>query len=169
MDELHGSTIFSKLDMLSGYHQLRMAHGQEHKTSFKTHNWHFEYLVMPFGLTNTLTLFQALMNQVFKPFLCKFLIIFFDDLLVYSQCLEDHYSHLKLIFQTIRKNHLFLNKPYRQLSLKSHAIHKLLPKFYIPFMIENYIGSTAYQLQLPPSTSIHNIFMSPNWSYVQIL
>lgn len=96
--------------MRSGYHQLRMAHGEEHKTTFKTHSRHFEYLVMPFGLTNVPASFQALMNHVFKPFLRKFVIIFFDDLLVYSQSPADHFHHLKLIFQTIRDNKLFLNK-----------------------------------------------------------
>ncbi|MCI07690.1 hypothetical protein A2U01_0028759, partial [Trifolium medium] len=102
--------IFSKLDMRSGYHQLRMAPGEEYKTAFKTHSGHFEYLVMPFGLTNAPASFQSLMNHVFQPFLRKFVIVFFDDLLVYSHSIQDHYIHLRLIFQAIRDNHLFLNQ-----------------------------------------------------------
>jgi hypothetical protein len=110
LDELGGSSIFSKLDMKSGYHQLRMAPGEEHKTAFKTHSGHYEYLVMPFGLTNAPASFQALMNHLFAPYLRKFVIIFFDDILVYSQCSADHEIHLEFVFQTLRDNGLFLNR-----------------------------------------------------------
>lgn len=110
MDELGGSVVFSKLDLKSGYHQVKMALGEEPKTAFKTHSGHFEYLVMPFGLTNDPATFQALMHHIFKPFLRKFIIIFFDDILIYSPSLADHVVYLHLAFQTIRDNNLHLNQ-----------------------------------------------------------
>lgn len=94
MDELYGFAIFSKLNMKSDYHQLCMAQREEHKTVFKTHSEKFEYFMMPYGLINSPTSFQALINQVFKPFLRKFVITFFDDLLAYNKSLEDHLAHI---------------------------------------------------------------------------
>ncbi|MCH83985.1 Ty3/gypsy retrotransposon protein, partial [Trifolium medium] len=110
MDELGGSVIYSKLDLQSGYHQMRMAEGDEYKTAFKTHAGHFEYLVMPFGLTNAPASFQALMNRLFQSYLRKFVIIFFDDILVYSSSLTDHVTHLSKVFQVLRDNQLFLRR-----------------------------------------------------------
>lgn len=110
MDELGGAAIFSMLDLRSGYHQVRMDLGEEHKTSFKTHCGHFEYLVMPFGLANAPATFQALMNHVFHTFLRKFVIIFFDDILVYSKTFDEHVEHLSLIFDTIKTEQLYLNR-----------------------------------------------------------
>ncbi|GJY12986.1 putative reverse transcriptase domain-containing protein [Tanacetum coccineum] len=102
-DQLQGSSVYSKIDLRSGYHQLRVREEDIPKTAFRTRYGHYEFQVMPFSLTNAPTVFMDLMNRVCKPYLNKFVIVFIDDILIYSKNQQEHEEHLKSILELLKK------------------------------------------------------------------
>ncbi|GKF57704.1 putative reverse transcriptase domain-containing protein, partial [Tanacetum coccineum] len=106
-DQLQGSRVYSKIDLRSSYHQLRVREEYIPKTAFRTRYGHYEFQVMPFGLTNAPTVFIDLMNRVCKPYLDRFVIVFIEDILIYSKSRKEHEGHLKLILRLLKKEELY--------------------------------------------------------------
>jgi hypothetical protein len=107
LDRLHGAKFFSKLDLMSGYHQVRIKDQDVFKTAFRTRYGHYEFRVLPFGLTNAPATFMRLMNDIFRPLLDKYVIIYLDDILIYSKTKEEHESHLKTVLDILRRHQLY--------------------------------------------------------------
>jgi hypothetical protein len=106
-DQLAGAAVFSKIDLRSGYHQLKIKKEDVPKTAFRTRYGHYEFLVLPFGLTNAPAYFMDLMNRIFHPYLDKFVVVFIDDILVYSKSKEEHAEHLRMVLSTLMRHKLY--------------------------------------------------------------
>jgi hypothetical protein len=106
-DQLKDEKIFSKIDLRSGYHQVRIKEEAISKTTFKTRYGHYEFIVVPFGLSNAPNFFMCLMNGVFQEYLDKFVIVFLDEILIYSKLEEENENHLRMVLQVLRERHLY--------------------------------------------------------------
>ncbi|KAL0553666.1 hypothetical protein IC582_007567 [Cucumis melo] len=128
-DQLQGATVFSKIDLQLGYHQLRIKDGDVPKTAFRSRYGHYEFIVMSFGLTNAPAVFMDLMNRVFREFLDTFVIVFIDDILIYSKTEAEHEEHLRMVLQTLRDNKLYAKFSkcefwLKQVSFLGHVVSK---------------------------------------------
>nr|GEV60945.1 putative reverse transcriptase domain-containing protein [Tanacetum cinerariifolium] len=159
-DQHQGSSVYSKIDLRSGYHQLRVQEKGVPKTAFRTRYGHYEFQVMPFGLTNAPAVFMDLMNRVCKPYLDKFVIVFIDDILIYSKDKKEHIEHLKSYADLKRKPVEFKVRDMVMLKVspwkgvvRFGKQGKLNPRYVEPFMVLVKVGKVAYRLELPQELS----------------
>ncbi|GJP85889.1 hypothetical protein CLOP_g15986 [Closterium sp. NIES-67] len=118
LDQLRGATVFSKLDLRSGYWQIRMADNSIHKTAFRTRYGSYEYLVMPFGLTNAPATFQAEMNHILRPLLDECVVVYLDDILIYSRDMKQHVEHLRRVFEILRRERFYVKLSKSEFALE---------------------------------------------------
>ncbi|MCO5601836.1 hypothetical protein L7F22_055961 [Adiantum nelumboides] len=153
LDKLQGARIFSRIDLKSGYHQIRIAPEDVHKTAFRTTFGLYEFLVMPFGLTNAPASFNRMMDRIFRPYR-KFTGVFFDDILVFSETEEEHKKHLDIVFQELRKNELHINAKKSEFFL--NKIHYLAH-----IVSHNQVRMDPAKIQVikdwPPLTTVHDV------------
>ncbi|KAA3487500.1 Transposon Ty3-I Gag-Pol polyprotein [Gossypium australe] len=121
-DQLKGATVFSKIDLRSGYYQLRVKDSDVSKTAFRTGYGNYEFLVMPFGLTNALAVFMDLMNRIFRLYLDKFVVVFIDNILIYSRNETEHVEHLRIVLQILRENQLKSEFWLKEVGFLGHII-----------------------------------------------
>ena len=115
-DQFRGAQVYSKIDIRTGYHQPRVRETNILKTAFRTRYGHFEFTVMPFGLTNAPAAFMDLMHRVFQPYLDQFVMVFMDDILIYSQSEREHEGHLRIVLQLVRDHQLYAKSSKRVLA-----------------------------------------------------
>ncbi|GJS01731.1 putative reverse transcriptase domain-containing protein [Tanacetum coccineum] len=142
-DQLQGSSVYSKIDLRSGYHQLRVRDEDIPKTAFRTRYGHYEFQVMPFGLTNAPAVFMDLMNHVCKPYLDKFVIVFIDDILIYSRNKEEHADHLRIILELLKKEKLYANQGIHVDPAKIEAVKNWASPT-TPTEIRQFLGLVGY-------------------------
>lgn len=158
LDELGGARCFSKLDLLQGYHQICMHSDDIPKTAFLTHHGHYEFKVMPFGLCNAPSSFQVTMNSIFRPYLCRFVIVFFDDILIYSVSMEIHLHYLEVTFKVLLANQfvLKLSKCFFALPQVKYLGHLVSVKGVEPIATK---VAAISQWSVPQSTKVVRSFL----------